>query len=100
MGCCLGCSSSGTQKSTYNIRNAVYWEDGITQTWKKQIRVCLRDLLANHKEAEVPESNLIEEDYNRMTVNWIRQEIKSKHFTAPGIARMKKSPLVELLKTH
>ena len=91
MGCCLGCSSSGTQKSTYNIRNAVYWEDGITQTWKKQIRVCLRDLLANHKEAE---------DCNRMTVNWIRQEIKSKHFTAPGIARMKKCPLVELLKTH
>ena len=91
MGCCLGFSSSGTQKSTYNIRNAVYWEDGITQTWKKQIRVCLRDLLANHKEAE---------DCNRMTVNWIRQEIKSKHFTAPGIARMKKCPLVELLKTH
>ena len=87
----MGCSSSGTQKSTYNIRNAVYWEDGITQTWKKQIRVCLRDLLANHKEAE---------DCNRMTVNWIRQEIKSKHFTAPGIARMKKCPLVELLKTH
>ena len=71
------------------------WHDS-----KKQIRVCLRDLLANHKEAEVPESNLIEEDYNRMTVNWIRQEIKSKHFTAPGIARMKKCPLVELLKTH
>ena len=91
MGCCLGCSSSGTQKSTYNIRNAVYWEDGITQTWKKQIRVCLRDLLANHKEAE---------DFNRMTVNWIRQEIKSKHFTAPGIARMKKCPLVELLKKN
>ena len=87
----MGCSSSGTQKSTYNIRNAVYWEDGITQTWKKQIRVCLRDLLANHKEAE---------DCNRMTVNWIRQEIKSKHFTAPGIARMKKCPLVELLKIN
>lgn len=88
------------QKRTYNIRNAVYWEDGITETWKKQIKACLRELLANLKEAEVPESNLIEEEYNKMTVNWIRQEIKSKHFTAPGIARMKKCPLVELLKKN
>ena len=96
----MGCSSSGTQKSTYNIRNAVYWEDGITQTWKKQIRVCLRDLLANHKEAEVPESNLIEEDYNRMTVNQLRQERRSKRFTALGIARMKKCQLIEFFEKN
>ena len=91
---------SNRLKRTYNVRNAVCWEDGITETRKKQIRACLRELLANHKEAEVPESNLIEEEYNRMTVNWLREEIKSKHFTAPGIESMKKCPLIELLKTN
>ena len=54
----------------------------------------------NHNEAEVPENNLIEDEYNRMTVNQLRQEIKSKHFTALGIARMKKCQLIELLKKN
>ena len=31
----------------------------------------------NHNEAEVPENNLIEDEYNRMTVNQLWQEIKS-----------------------
>ena len=64
------------------------------------MRTCLRELLVNHNEAEVPENNLIEDEYNRMTVNQLRQEIKSKHFTALGIARMKKCQLIELLKKN
>ena len=54
----------------------------------------------NHNEAEVLENSLIEDEYNRMTVNQLRQERRSKRFTALRIARMKKCQLIEFFEKN
>ena len=65
------------------------------------MRTCLRELPVNHNEAEVPlENSLIEDEYNRMTVNQLRQKIRSERFTALGIARMKKCQLIEFFEKN
>lgn len=64
------------------------------------MRTCLRELPVNHNEAEVLENSLIEDEYNRMTVNQLRQERRSKRFTALGIARMKKCQLIEFFEKN
>ena len=88
------------ERRTYNKRNAVHWEDGITETQKKQMRACFRELPANHNETEVPENNLIEDEYKRMTIHQLGQEIKLKRITAPRNARMRKCQLIELLNKN
>ena len=64
------------------------------------MRTCLRELPVNHNEAEVLENSLIEDEYNRMTVNQLRQKIRSERFTALGIARMKKCQLIEFFEKN
>ena len=64
------------------------------------MRACFRELPANYNEAEVPENNLIEDEYKRMTIHQLVQEIKFKYITAPRNARMRKCQLIELLNKN
>lgn len=88
------------EKRQYCKRKTTYWEDGIIETRKKRMKACAREQHSNHSGADVQGNNSSTNEYIKMTVKQLKQEIKALGIKVPGIAKMKKSQLVELLKQN
>lgn len=88
------------EKKQYYKRKTAYWEDGIIETRKKRMKACAREQQSIHNGADVQGNSSRTDDYNKMTFKQLKQEIKSLGINVPGIAKMKKSQLVELLRQN
>ena len=89
------------EKRTYQKRNWAYWDEGIIENRKKRAKACLRDTdndggSSSSSMEEEKEDN--SDNFSKMTVKQLRQELKARNRTVKGIKKMVKSKLIEILQ--
>lgn len=85
------------RKRSYDKQNNDYWGSGIVESRKKRIHSKKGNTSQLQADQLVPEPVTI--NYDNMTVNQLRDEIKRKRLVVKGLAKMKKVQLIILLKS-